>query len=263
MLNGVIAALVAITAACGVRRAVGGDRDRLRLRRDRRRRRDLRRGDRHRRPDRRGRRARHVRRLGHARLRLPHGADAWRRTSPPARAAWSTRAASTSSASRRSASRPSARSRSRCRSSILWVLKKTFGHPRRRGGRRRPVSTSPSTACGATPSSTSRSRAATAPSRTGIWPERRTRQPVPPAHRLHRRDGRGALGPQHGVGGGAAHGPLRPASRRRRPAAGSASRRRRPAVSSPSKRRTSESSTKTFRNCGSSSPSKIRSRSDG
>ena len=50
-----------------VRRTVGGDRDRLRRRRDRRARRPLRRPDRDRRPDRGDRRARHVRRLGHAR----------------------------------------------------------------------------------------------------------------------------------------------------------------------------------------------------
>ena len=53
----------------GLRGAVGGDRDRHRLRLHRGLRRDLGREDRHRRPDRRGRRARHVGRVGHACLR--------------------------------------------------------------------------------------------------------------------------------------------------------------------------------------------------
>ena len=99
-----------------LRRAVGGDRDRLRRRRDRSRRRALGRVDRDRRPDRRRRRARAGRSLGHARDRHLRAAGAARRTSPPARAGSSTRAASISSASRRSASSPSVRSRSRRRS---------------------------------------------------------------------------------------------------------------------------------------------------
>jgi Amt family ammonium transporter len=70
----------------GLRRAVGGGRDRARLRLHRRRRRALRRADRHRRPDRRGRRARDVRRLGDARDGL-FAVPALARTSPPARAA--------------------------------------------------------------------------------------------------------------------------------------------------------------------------------
>ena len=73
MLNGVIAALVAITAASGfvapwaavVIGAVAGV--------DRGRRRALGRADRHRRPDRRGRRARHGRRVGNARSRPVRG----------------------------------------------------------------------------------------------------------------------------------------------------------------------------------------------
>jgi hypothetical protein len=54
-----------------VRRSVGGDRDRTRVRRDRRARRPPRRARPHRRPDRRDRRARHGGRVGHARARLP------------------------------------------------------------------------------------------------------------------------------------------------------------------------------------------------
>ena len=99
MLNGVLAALVAITAASGfvapwaavVIGLVSGV--------DRGRRRDLRRADRHRRPDRRGRGARHVRRLGHARHRPVrragareeprdrHGRSLLHRLVPPARRA--------------------------------------------------------------------------------------------------------------------------------------------------------------------------------
>ncbi len=113
MLNGVIAALVAITAASGyvapwaaiviglvsgVIAVVGviwveglGDR----------------------RPDRRRRRARHVRHLGHARVRPVRGAAAREEPRHRARAASSTRGASTSSACRRSASPSSASGRSR------------------------------------------------------------------------------------------------------------------------------------------------------
>ena len=86
-----------------VRRSVGRDPDRLRLRRHRRRRRARRRPGRHRRSRRRDRRARHVRRLGHARARVPDRCRARRRASRRARAGSSTAAACTSSASRRSA----------------------------------------------------------------------------------------------------------------------------------------------------------------
>ena len=162
MLNGVIAALVAITAASGfvapwaaiviglvsgVIAVVGVICGRA---------------HRDRRPDRRRRRARHVRRLGNARDRACSRCRCSRRTSPPARAASSTRARSTSSASRRSASSPSASSRSR-RRSVPSGDAQALGHPRRGARRDAQASTSPSTACGAIPSSTSRSRAATAP----------------------------------------------------------------------------------------------------
>ena len=76
MLNGAIAALVAITAACAFVVPVGRDRDRLRRRRDRRLRRAARRADRDRRPGRRAVGARHGRRLGHALARLLRRAGA-------------------------------------------------------------------------------------------------------------------------------------------------------------------------------------------
>ena len=116
MLNGVIAALVAITAASGfvapwaavviglvsgVIAVVGvlfG------------------RADRNRRPDRRGRRARLSGRLGHARDRALRRSGARRQRSRPAPAGSSTPAASTSSASSCSASSRSARSPSAPRS---------------------------------------------------------------------------------------------------------------------------------------------------
>ena len=97
MLNGVIAALVAITAASGFVAPWAAVVIGARRRRDRRRRRALRRADRHRRSDRRGRGARHVGRLGHARDRLlrrsrpgrepghGHGRPLYTRQLPPAR----------------------------------------------------------------------------------------------------------------------------------------------------------------------------------
>ena len=168
MLNGALGALVAITAASGLRRAVGGDRDRRRLRLHRRLRRHLRRADRHRRPDRRGRRARHVRRLGHARdcglfavpllaknLATGHGRPRLHRLLPPAR---------------RAGARPRRRRRVHVRDVVRRALRaaQDLGHPRRAGRRDAGPRRRTSTACGATPSSTSRSRAATAPSRTAI-----------------------------------------------------------------------------------------------
>ena len=100
MLNGALGALVAITAASGfvapwaaIVIGVGSGYDR-RVRRD------LRREHRDRRPDRCRRGARHVRRVGHARHRPLRRAACSRRTSPPERAASSTRARSTSSGSR-------------------------------------------------------------------------------------------------------------------------------------------------------------------
>ena len=88
------------------------------------------------------------------------------RTSRPAARASSTGAGSTSSASRLSAS--GRRGVHVHRSfACLWPMKVTAGI-RAEPEARPPVSTSPSTACGATPSSTSRFRAATARKRTGI-----------------------------------------------------------------------------------------------
>ncbi len=96
-----------------VRRAVGGDRDRRRFRRDRGLRCHLRRADRDRRPDRRGRGARHVGCLGHDRDRPVRGAGS--RAPPRDRPGRSRvhRARSIRSASNCSASSRSARSRSR------------------------------------------------------------------------------------------------------------------------------------------------------
>ena len=116
LLNGVVAALVAVTAACGFVApwaaivigfvagaiAVGA--------------RALGRVDRDRRPDRRRRRARAWPESGARSRPASSRCRRSRRTSPPARAGCSTPAACTSSASRRSASSPSARSRSRRRS---------------------------------------------------------------------------------------------------------------------------------------------------
>ena len=116
MLNGAIAALVAITAACAFVAPwaailigfVSGIIVVARL--------AARRAGRDRRPGRRDRGARHVRRLGHAVARLPGRAEARRATWRPARAASSTAAASTSWGSRPSASPQSAPSRSPSRS---------------------------------------------------------------------------------------------------------------------------------------------------
>ena len=88
------------------------------------------------------------------------------RSSAPAPAASSTAAGCTSSAPRRSGSWPSARSRSRRPSGSSGSSRSRSGSAPKRTSRPR-ASTSPSTACGATPSSTSRSRAATAPTATG------------------------------------------------------------------------------------------------
>ena len=161
MLNGVLAALVAITAASGFVAPWAAIVIGARLRLHRRRRRDLRRADRHRRPDRRGRRARHVRRLGHARHRPVRGARAGEEPRhrhgrarlhglvPPAR-----RAGARARRGRRAS--PS-------RASFGGPLgdEEALGHPRRGGVGDAQASTSPSTACGAIPSSTSRSRAGT------------------------------------------------------------------------------------------------------
>ena len=127
MLNGVVAALVAVTAACGFVApwaaivigfvagaiAVGG--------------RALRRADRDRRPDRRRRRPRHGRGLGHARDRDLRGAGARREPRHRHGRALVHGLASTSSARRRSASSPSAPSPSPRRSRRLWLMKATFG----------------------------------------------------------------------------------------------------------------------------------------
>ena len=83
-------------------------------------------------------------------------------------AACSTAAGCTSSASRRSAWWPSARSRSARRSASSGSSRSRSGSAPRKTSRP-PGWTSPSTACGAIPSSTSRFRAATAPTRTATW----------------------------------------------------------------------------------------------
>ena len=156
-----------------VRRPLGRDRDRLRRRRDRRLRRPRRRAD----------RASTIRsarwpRTGWRASGAPSRSASSRcprspRSSPPAPAASSTAAGCTSSARRRSAWWPSARSRSPRRSGSCGSSRSRSGSAPTRTSRR-PASTSRSTACGATPSSTSRFRAATAPTATGTW-ARRTR----------------------------------------------------------------------------------------
>ena len=117
MLNGAIAALVAITAACAfvapwaaiVIGFVAGVIVVLRL--------AARRARRHRRPDGRARRAWHGRSLGDALARVPRPAGTRREARALGAAASSTEAASTSWASRCSGSSQSARSRSQPRSS--------------------------------------------------------------------------------------------------------------------------------------------------
>ena len=143
---------------------------------------------------------------------------------------------------------------------VLWVMKKLWGIRVTRRPRRR-ASTSPSTACGATPSSTSRSRAATGPRRTATSAVARPASAAAASRRgtRRRRRSRASSGEAPGRSG-------RGRSRRDPPATAGSRMSVAPsatAVSSPSKRRTSEPSMKTFRNCGSSSPSKMRLRSDG
>ena len=100
MLNGALGRSGGDHGGVRLRRAVGGDPDRRRFRRDRRLRRHLRRADRDRRPDRRGRGARHVGRLGHARDRPVRGAGSREPPRDRHRAASCTRARSIRSASR-------------------------------------------------------------------------------------------------------------------------------------------------------------------
>ena len=263
MLNGAIAALVAITAACAFVAPWAAILIGFVCRRDRRARRAARRPDRDRRSRRRDRRARHVRHLGHARARVLHRPEA--RDEPRDRLgrARSTAAGCTSSASRRSASPPSARSRSRVSFAILFLFKITFG-----------IRTEAEV-----------EEAGLDVSEHGMWGYPEFYIPVPGGYGTETHShlvgaGRGATRSRRagaiaraaapgscrrrlaGEGGrGGRRG--RPARRRRRPAAGSAVAPSATFVSRPSKSRTSEPSMKTFRNCGSSSPSKMRSRSDG
>ena len=116
MLNGAIAALVAITAACAFVAPWAAIVIGLVAGRDRRARRALRRADRDRRSGRSALRARHGRRVGHALARLLHRAGARGEARDGERAACSTAAGCTSSASRCSAWSPSACSRSPRRS---------------------------------------------------------------------------------------------------------------------------------------------------
>ena len=124
-------------------------------------------------------------------------------------AACSTAAGCTSSASRRSAWWRSARSRSPRRSASSGSSRSRSGSAPTRTSRPQAW-TSPSTACGAIPSSTSRFPAATAPTRTGTWAShtppraRRPRHPQPwpqprsirPArNRTHARAGAAACSP--------------------------------------------------------------------
>ena len=127
MLNGAVAALVAITAACAfvapwaaiVIGLVAGVIVVLGV--------APRRAGPDRRPDRRDRRARHGRRLGNAVARLPRRCRLRPRGSRPEAAVCSTAAASTSSACRCSASPPWARSRSASRSASSGLMKVTVG----------------------------------------------------------------------------------------------------------------------------------------
>ena len=180
MLNGAIAALVAITAACAFVAPWAAIVIGLGAGVDRRLRRPARREDRHRRPGRSARRARHGRGLGHALAGLLRRCRRSPRSSPPARAASSTAAACTSSAPRRSGCWPSARSRSPPRSAFSGSSRSRWESARTKTSRP-PAWTSPSTACGATPSSTSRCPAATAPTRTATWAlrTRSVRRPRP------------------------------------------------------------------------------------
>ena len=180
MLNGAIAALVAITAACAfvapwaaiVIGLVAGAIVVLR--------RPLRRADRDRRSGRSALRARHGRRVGHALARLLHRAGARARSSRPGVAASSTAAGCTSSASRRSVWSPSACSRSPRRSGSSGCSRSRSGSGPRSTSRP-PVWTSPSTACGAIPSSTSRFPAATAPTTHGHMGPAHAQRPSPAA----------------------------------------------------------------------------------
>ncbi len=127
MLNGAIAALVAITAACAFVAPWAAIVIGLVVRRDRRRRRARGREGRNRRSRRRGRGARHVGCLGNALARLPDRAEPrgqarhrarrplLRRRLPPARRAGAR------------ARRPSARSPSRASFGVLWIFKHTVG----------------------------------------------------------------------------------------------------------------------------------------
>ena len=257
MLNGVIAALVAITAASGfvapwaaivigfvsgVIAVVGV----IWVERHR-----------HRRPDRRGRRARHVRHLGHARAAASSPCRCSRRTSPPARAAsFYTRRASTSSACRRSAS-PSSGVDVLGVVRVLWVMKTLWGIRVRRGGREAGLDVSEHGMWGYPEfyipvpggyGTESHSHLGGA-GQVGSRPEPPTH--APPA------GGRGRLA-AHGAAGwsGCGRSTPRPAGDGGQQDHGRAV--ARPRCRGPSSRRTSEPSMKTFRNCGSSSPSKMR-----
>ena len=141
-----------------VRGAVGRDPDRVRLRRDRRRRRPRRRPRRHRRSRRYDRRARHVRRLGHARARVPDGSEPGGEARDRS-AACSTAVACTSSGSRRSAWRRRWFTFS-LSFAILFLFKITFGIRTEAEVEEAGLDVSEH-GMGATPSSTSRSRAGT------------------------------------------------------------------------------------------------------
>ena len=149
----------------GLRRAVGSGRDRPRLRRDRGARRALGRADRDRRPDRRGRRAWDVRGLGDARHGAVRGSGSCRHAQDRNRRPRLHRLLPPDLG-------PAARPARGRHLHLLGVLRlplgdeQAVGNPGRAARSRRPGWTSPSTACGAIPSSTSRSPAATERSRT-------------------------------------------------------------------------------------------------
>ena len=269
MLNGAIAALVAITAACAfvapwAAILIGFVAGVIVVAR-----RPRRRPDRDRRSRRRDRRARHVRRVGHARARVPDRAEPGREARDGLGRALLRRRAAPARRRRPSASRPSARSRSRVSFAILFLFKITFG-----------IRTEAEV-----------EEAGLDVSEHGMWgyPEfyipvpggygtethshlggaAAARATAPPAAAPSSVCGRGAqLDPSRCGGAAPSAAPpaiRRPAtSRRRRRAAGSRSRPSPTFVSRPSSSRTSVPSMKTLRNCGSSSPSsKMRSRSGG